>query len=138
MLLVDADPLGPGLAGVYAYSCGDCTVSSAELVWIDEDDDGVPDDVDNCERVVNGDQEDLDGDGVGDACDDTPRSDSGLEETGEGEPDSEPPPDSSTPSEVVLDSGCGCATGAPGAGLLLVLLAATSSRRRRRACSSRP
>lgn len=35
----------------------------------DEDGDGVPDDLDNCPRRYNPDQDDFDGDGVGDICD---------------------------------------------------------------------
>lgn len=38
----------------------------------DEDDDGVPDDSDNCPTTPNPGQEDADGDGVGDVCDNCP------------------------------------------------------------------
>ncbi len=40
---------------------------------VDSDDDGVPDDVDNCLRVANRNQADSDRDGVGDACDNCDR-----------------------------------------------------------------
>ncbi len=41
----------------------------AAVTTADADDDGVPDDLDNCPAVPNPLQEDVDGDGTGDACD---------------------------------------------------------------------
>jgi len=49
--------------GEYCSSAGNCTVG------IDTDDDGVPDDTDNCPNTQNPDQDDADGDGIGDLCD---------------------------------------------------------------------
>ncbi len=37
---------------------------------LDTDEDGIPDDADNCPLAANPDQRDLDGDGLGDVCDD--------------------------------------------------------------------
>ncbi|CAG9465510.1 unnamed protein product, partial [Pedinophyceae sp. YPF-701] len=55
----------------YSGSLG--TLATVELLFIDEDGDGVPDLEDNCPQTPNpkvGDEQpDLDGDGVGDACD---------------------------------------------------------------------
>ncbi|RME54643.1 MAG: PKD domain-containing protein [Deltaproteobacteria bacterium] len=39
---------------------------------IDRDNDGIPDNEDNCPRTTNEDQTDTDGDGIGDACDNCP------------------------------------------------------------------
>jgi hypothetical protein len=41
----------------------------------DADEDGVPDEVDNCAEAANASQDDSDGDGVGDACQEEPDSD---------------------------------------------------------------
>lgn len=45
------------------------TVETAAAPPPDTDNDGVPDDVDNCPTAANPDQADQDGDGIGDACD---------------------------------------------------------------------
>lgn len=74
----DGDPLPPGRAGLYAYDTGhDGGGRSTEAgfisfgIWFyDVDDDGIPDDEDNCEEEANADQRDVDGDGIGDVCDD--------------------------------------------------------------------
>ena len=50
-------------------------VVKAEL---DADNDGVPDAIDNCRNVRNGDQADADGDGVGDVCDNCPNTPLGM------------------------------------------------------------
>jgi len=43
----------------------------------DRDEDGIPDEIDNCPDVPNPDQSDVDRDGVGDACDDNDNRDRG-------------------------------------------------------------
>lgn len=56
------DPAGSGTGGSVA-------IDSVRFGDLDSDADGIPNGVDNCVNVVNGDQADGDGDGVGDACD---------------------------------------------------------------------
>src|SRR5690606_14700331 len=60
---VDATPRPPGSVGVWAYDCGadgdppdlgdTCVVHEVRVFAFDEDDDGVPDDRDNCEAIPN-------------------------------------------------------------------------------------
>ena len=46
----------------------------------DADEDGIPDEIDNCPTVYNPEQEDIDDDGVGDVCDNCPDDDNPLQE----------------------------------------------------------
>ncbi len=61
---IDVDDSGK----VYVADSGNHRIQVFSLTF-DTDDDGAPDDTDNCPDVDNPDQADTDGDGIGDACD---------------------------------------------------------------------
>ena len=46
-----------------------CLLFASSLAFADADDDGIEDEVDNCQTVSNSEQRDLDEDGIGDECD---------------------------------------------------------------------
>jgi MYXO-CTERM domain-containing protein len=129
--VADDAPLDAGTGGLWSYDSGwtqqDGTGTLApyvELYWSDDDDDGVPDDIDNCEFDANEDQADADGDGIGDACD---PDDGNGDGNGDGNND----------GTVELDGGCGCASSPSDSGWLglagLAFVVGLVRRRRTRA-----
>lgn len=119
----DSEPLPAGRAGLYAYDTGwdGETYGGATSLFVtfsDDDDDGIPDDTDNCEFTANADQADSDDDGIGDACTDGFGEDTG----GSGFDDD---------GNVQLNGGCGCTGGAPMAPALLLPLMGLAATRRR-------
>ncbi len=79
-----------GSTGFYAYDAGGLRESgetrvlfgAIEVLKMDEDEDGVADDDDNCEEDANSDQADADSDGIGDVCDDSSGGEGGGGEGG--------------------------------------------------------
>ena len=149
--------------GFYAYNCGgsdgdnvNCAFTQPKVYGLDDDDDDVIDDVDNCETTANADQDDADGDGTGDACDDTPGDTGGDADTdtdtdtdtdADSDTDTDTDTDADSDSDADVDSAgnldtgsvlktagsCGCASGpeSGAAGLALAVGAVLLGRRRR-------
>ncbi len=131
----DDDPLEPGHVGFYAWNAGsadwdDSYFGPIEVYQVDQDEDGVADDEDNCEDAANEGQVDSDGDGLGDACDDDPLDpvDTDVPDDTDGIPDID---DSGRP---IVGGGvvCGCAGAGGAAALLPFLLGLIGVARRRR------
>lgn len=161
-----ADGTAMSSMGFYAYNCGgmgersaNCAFSQPMLYGLDDDNDNVIDDQDNCEFASNADQSDRDGDGIGDACDsstDTGGGNGGGDADTDTDTDSDTDADSDTdtdtdadtdsgsldsdvganiPGEIKTAGSCGCASSPSGgaAGLLGALGLAVVARRRRSA-----
>ena len=75
---VDCDPLDPAITTMPGDTCNDNDPLTANDILdvncvcigeADQDEDTIPDAVDNCPAVANMDQVDFDNDGMGDPCD---------------------------------------------------------------------
>jgi hypothetical protein len=137
--VTDPNPLPAGQSGLYSYDAGydggtnDTNVYFDRIVveWFDDDDDRVPDDIDNCETVENPEQEDGDGDGVGTACDpDEVPSDTDTGDSGDTS-DSDDRPHLDGDEGVGASCGCDGASGAGTGAAFTALLTALRLRRRR-------
>lgn len=126
LLVSGAGPRAAGGVGFYAYDAGGYSDAETFTVFgavhvlaIDEDEDGVADDADNCEEAANADQSDRDGDRLGDACDEAP-GDTGLHtgDTGAetGLRDTAEPDETAEPAETDRPEDSGGDTDAPDPG----------------------
>ena len=74
LMLVLLAALGVGIYGCEANDSDDTVITTPNNPNPnnpdDQDNDGIPDDMDNCPAFANNDQRDQDNDGIGDACDD--------------------------------------------------------------------
>jgi len=110
--VVDNTPLPAGEAGFYAYNSGwdgygygnsDAWFEDIRVYWTDDDNDGIVDDIDNCEFVANPAQTDTDGDGVGDDCEGGQPTDTGTPGDTDTDTDSDTDTDTDTDSDSDSD-----------------------------------
>jgi hypothetical protein len=156
----DPSPFPSGLSGFYAYDSGYMDKRAGDqlrtlfgpidMLLFDDDSDGVPDDLDNCEATPNPSQADSDEDGLGDACETTKKpedtgspgsQDTGEEEEEEVEQDNPDPQDTGpadsaptveTPADGGVLIGWGPCSTLPVGGQLALLLASVLGVSRRR------
>ena len=111
----DSSPLPPGRAGLYAYNSGyegdwhttNALFDDVEVYWFDEDNDGVPDDTDNCEFDANPSQGPCDGSEPDTGTTDSDTDGSDTDGTSQGKP-------TLVKEDLGIAFGeCGCGTTSP-------------------------
>ncbi|MBT3219790.1 MAG: hypothetical protein HN348_11930 [Proteobacteria bacterium] len=119
--VTDSSPLSPGRAGIYAYNSGyegdwhssNALFDDVEVYWFDEDNDGVSDDVDNCEFDANPSQGPCDGSDTDTDVTDT--DDTDVDVSPEGKP-------TLVKEDLGISFGdCGCNTGSSSGWIWLLL-----------------
>jgi MYXO-CTERM domain-containing protein len=137
--------------GFYGYNIGEYTYNRQDdgnsayfynplLSAYDDDNDGLVDDEDNCEKIANPDQDDADKDGIGTVCDDDESSaDTGTGDSGSGSGSGGGGGDGTndngdgTGPAVTAPGVCACSAADPSAaGAALLGLAVLAAARRRR------
>ncbi len=112
MLLATALGCGvaPGMVVPRDDGDGSTTPTSSTSSVVDQDNDGVADDADNCMQAANPDQADADTDGVGDACDDAlDRDADGVEDEVDRCPSAADPAQADVDGDGVGDACDNCA-----------------------------